>query len=288
VSVGSEAHKRVSDLGDLGCDDEEADSAAEYAASLFSGHRFADVQPMLRSWAENATRDARRFRPLTRVKVWNTLGRALALLGESGWDDLFARSLALNRSLDDPENVDRTTHYRVHARLRHGDCAGAREALAGAPGLGEKAGAGNPWAAFLHANLARLEDREWGDAVLDERLAAGAKPYSAWVYVQATARQSPRRREDTMHRLDLALALLRHEAGGAEGNICNLFAAFLELDAAARSGNEERWTAAIASSRGFLANAPDHGNYYGSAVEALPHDPDLSAAETLLGMVPYF
>jgi hypothetical protein len=194
----------------------------------------------------------------------------------------------LNRSLNDPENIDRTTHYRVHALLRHGATAAAREALAEAPGLGEKAGVGNPWAAFLHANLARLKGHEWADPVLDERLAAGATPYSAWVYVQAAARQSPRTREDSLRRVDVALALLRHEAGGAEGNVCNLFAAFLELNGAARSDDARRWTAAVAGARGFLSGSPDHNLYYGPVVEALPPSPSLPAAEVLLDRVPYF
>src|SRR5262249_12080955 len=120
VSVGREAHERVVNLGDLSCDDKEGDAAAEYAASLFSGHRFADIPPLLQRWADAAAREPRRFRPLTRVKVWNTLGRALAILKQAGWDELFDCSLALHRRLDDPENIDRTTHYRVHARLRQG------------------------------------------------------------------------------------------------------------------------------------------------------------------------
>jgi hypothetical protein len=288
VSVGRDAHQRVANLGELGCDDEEADSAAEYAASLFSGHCFADVPPLLQPWAERAACEPRRFRPLTRVKVWNTLARALAILKLGGWEELFGRSLALHRGLDDPENIDRTTHYLVHARLRHGNTTGARAALADAPGLREDTGTGNPWAAFLHANLARLENREWTDRVLDERIAAGARPYSAWLYVEAAARQPRREREDVLRRLDQAISLLRHEAGGVQGNVCNLFASFLELDAAARSGDSRLWANALTSARGFLSAAPDHRAYYGSTVDASPEAADVRFAEALLDRVPYF
>jgi hypothetical protein len=212
----------------------------------------------------------------------------LAVLKQDGWDELFDRSLALHRRLNDAENIDRTTHYRVHARLRHGDITGAQEAFAAGSGLSERVGSGNAWAAFLHANIARLENREWADQVLEECLAAGAKPYSAWLYLQATARQVRRRREDALWRLQQAVSLLQHEAGGVDGNICNLFAAFLELDAAAKSTDAVRWARAVAAAIGFLSIAPDHRVYYGACVDTLPGVPDLPAAEALLDLVPYY
>jgi hypothetical protein len=221
------------------------------------------------------------------VKVWNTLGRALAVLKQNGWDELFDRSLALHRRLDDLESIDRTTHYLVHARLRYGDIIGAQETLAKASGLTKAASSGNPWRAFLHANMARLLNEEWADEVLEDQLAAGAKPYSAWLYLQATARQTRRGRADALCRLQQAVTLLRHEAGGVDGNY-NLFAAFLELAAAAKSGDAASWAAAVASVRGFFSIAPDHRNYYGASVNALPPVPDLTAAEALLDLVPYF
>jgi hypothetical protein len=288
VSVGHEAHKRVANLGELGCDDEEADAAAEYAASLFSGHRFADVPTLLQPWAESVAHEPRRFRSLTRVKVWNTLARALAILKLDGWEELFGRSLALHRRLKDLENIDRTIHYLIHARLRHGNTTGARAALAESQGLGEEFGSGNPWAAFLHANLARLENRGWDDPVLDERLTGGAHPYAAWLYVQAAARQPSRKQEDALRRLGQAIALLRQEACGVQGNVCNLFASFLELDAAARSGDTHLWENALTSARGFLSAAPDHRDYYGPSVDSFPAVPEMRFAETLLDFVPYF
>jgi hypothetical protein len=71
-------------------------------------------------------------------------------------------------------------------------------------------------------------------------------------------------------------------------NVCNLFAAFPELDAAARSAETERWAVAIAGARGFLSAAPDHRDHYGPKVDLLPGGLDLHAAEDLLDLVPYF
>ncbi len=288
VGVSHEAHTQIAGLGELGCDDDEADAAAEYAASLFTGHRFRDIPPLLESWADCAVSYPRRFRWLTRIKVWNTLGRALAILNQDGWDELFTRSLDLHRQLQDPENIDRTTHYRVHAWLRQGNAKRAHEAMSGIPALRNGIGTGDHWAAFLQANLARLENRVWADAALDERLAAGIEPYSAWRYVQATARQATRGVGDTLSRLIRASELLRHEAFDVETNVCILFATFVDLDAAARSDDGESWTAAIKKAHSFLNLAPIHHDYYGPTFHALPTVPDLRAAERLLDLVPYF
>lgn len=288
VAAGREAYEKVANLGELGCDDEEANAAAEYSACLFSGHRFAEIPRILQPWAEAAANEPRRFRPMTRVKVWNTLGRALAVLKRDGWDELFGRSLSLHHWLDDRENVDRTAHYRVHALLRHGDRTAARRVLEGTPGPAERLMSGDPWPAFLYANLARLEDRGWTDPVLEGQIAAGPTPYSAWLYVQATARQSPRRLEDTVFRLELAVGFLRHEADRVHGNVCNLFASFLGLSLAARRGDARRWGAALDEIHRFLSSAPDHRDYYGPTVEALPGVPTLAGSEALLERVPYF
>jgi len=289
VTLGQKIHQQVQLLGLGASDDEEADAAAEHAASLFSGHRFAEIPPLLRKWAEATALDQRRFRPLTRVSVWNTLARGLAILGHEGWDELFGRSLELHKQLGDSENIDRTTHYLIHARLRQGEAAGAREALMNAPGLGEVKGSGNPWVAFLHANLARLEARDWADPILEKRLNDGGRPpYAAWLYFQATARQAPRSPEDAISRLDQATKLLRQEADGVTGNVCNLFACFLELIAASRANDLARWAKALAEARAFLAGSPDHLAYYDKTLKSMPETPGLAAAEVLVNLVPYF
>lgn len=285
VRIAHVAYQRIATLGDLACDDDAADAAAEYAASLFNAHRFVEVPPLLECWASAAVDEPRRFRPLTRIKVWNTLGRALAVLRRNGWDELFDRSLALCTQLNETDNIERTTHYRVHARLRHGDLIGARQALDRAPAL-RQTGSGNVWAACLQANLARLEGGLSTDVILDQ-LPDIEKPYSSWLYFQATARQAPRTVSDSINRLERAIALLRQDSG-VDGNIRNLFATMLELAIAARSADVARWAAAIAKIEWFLSTAADLRAYYRPIIEALPATPDVSAIEKLLNLVPYF
>jgi hypothetical protein len=288
TTVSQEAYESIASLRELGCDDEEADAAATYAASLFSGHRFADIPPLLQAWAATAIREPRRFRPLTRVKVWNTLGRAKSILEQSGWDELFNTSLALHRNFSDSENVNRTAHYRVHAYLRSGDTEGAKRAMSEMVGCSESS-LGDPWMAFLRANLARLENRRWVDPILEERIEKGDRPYSAWLYVQATARQASQSQEEMTRRFGLAIQLLREQAGGVAKNICTFFAELLTLSAAARELNHLSWQTARASAENYLNNADSYLRaYYSPVIASLPVVPDLTTAETVLNRVPYF
>jgi hypothetical protein len=286
VSVGGEVYERVKKLRDLGCDDDEADAAAEYAASLFTAHQFAEIVPLLRPWAEMAATEPRRFRPLTRVKVWNTLARAMAITGEQGWEELFAQSEALQGQLGDSENLARTTHDRIHALLRHGDVVRAAQALEETNWSAQTTSV--PWLPFLRADLARREGRAWSDAALDQRLADGEKPYAAWLYLQATARQPTREPAEAVRGLETVISLLRHEAGGNKGNICSFLAALLNLLSAARSKNIELWNNATAEARTFLSTAPNLQSYYGAMVDALPATPDELPVQALLHAVPYF
>jgi hypothetical protein len=211
----------------------------------------------------------------------------MAILIQGGWDDLFIRSLELNRRRQDFENVARTTHYLAHAHLRDGDAGAAWKVLR--EGIGPVfPRPGNTWDAFLRAKIAHLENGEWVDAELDRQLAAGQTPYSAWLYVVAVARQFPRSLELAIRGLELAVRLLRFEADGFAGNVCNLFAEFLELNIAARLASPTRWLAAVTAVHAFLSTAPDHLAYYGPVIDNLPSSPDLNASEAVLNRVPYF
>jgi len=265
VAVGREVYERVAGLAGLSSDDQEADAATEYAACLFSSHRFAEIAPLLEPWAEEADRHPRRFRPRTRVKVWNTLGRGLAVLGLPGWEGLFARSLDLQHSLREWDNHDRTLHYIAHARQRGGHLQGAQEVLAEHSRRGSAAGS-DPWVAFLHANQARLVSTTWEDAALDRQAEGDRPPYPSWLYLQATGRQPMRSPIDAEIRLNRAIRLLRAEADGLPANVCSLLAELLALRVAADSNNVDLWRVACAAIQAFLRHSPDHSTYYGPLV----------------------
>jgi hypothetical protein len=289
VVLSGRIRDEVAALGPLASDDEEADADAEYAAALFDNHQFCKVPTLLKRWADVAADAPRRLRPLTRVKVWNTLARGMVMLGCDGWEDLFRRSLHLNAALNDPENVDRTRSYLIHALLRNRDVVRAKAELEAVGARRDPETSPTPWDGFTLANIARCTGAIWEHPVLDRASVGSDGPRHAYgLYFQATARQAGRDDGDAAHRFKRAAEFMRAEAGDAKCNICILFALLLELAAAGRLG--EGWVAAADAVRQFLdqSQAAPLREYYWPALEKLPTAPDPAAAEGLLCRVPYF
>ena len=172
--------------------------------------------------------------------MWNTLARAQAILGPTGWDELFRRSLVLSsRSIDDTANLQRTSSYLIHGLLRHDRVTEAITELAEAGESRNPLPPANPWFGFPVANAARVEGTQWGHPELDKARPDDDKAVPRHVYglyYQATGRQQPRSvggELGRIERLTRAAGFFRAEAGDAERNICVLFADALELAAAA-------------------------------------------------------
>lgn len=294
VELSEEIYDEVRSLGAGVSDDEEADAAAEYAAALFDSHQFQAIPHLLEPWATVAVDHPRRFRVLTRIKVWNTLARAQVILGPAGWEDLLGRSLELTRELNDPVNTQRTTSYLVHGLLRHGRAAEAVAVLAGAGATRDPLPPANPWVGFAVANAGRVEAVAWEHPGLDQACPEADSPKHAFgFYFQATGRQHTRAVGGELGRTDRltrAAAFFRAEAGRAERNICVLFAASLDLAAAGLAPDATRWTDSVNKIREFLAypDAVPLLDYYADSVNVLPTHPDPAAAEQLLCRVPYF
>lgn len=289
AALGGQIRDEVAALGPLASDDEAADADSEYAAALFDNHQFEAVPPLLEPWAAAAQEAPRRFRPLTRVKVWNTLARTLNILGRDGWESYFRASLHLNAGLNDVENVDRTRTYLVYALLRNGDIARAKEELQPAGLLFNPETVASPWGGYTLANVARCSGTRWEHADLDRASPASDGPRHAFgLYLQATARQAGRENDDAAHRFERAAEFMRAEAGDASCNICILFALMLEL--AAAGCRRDGWAAAADAVRRFLDQplAAPLRDYYWPGLKALPAVADPAAAEGLLRRVPYF
>jgi len=97
---GRELYEAVRARGEGASIDEEADAAVEYVASFYDAHQFRRILEELMPWQARMLERPRHFRLLTRVKVFNTVGRAQVILKADGWEDNFRRSLALQRELD--------------------------------------------------------------------------------------------------------------------------------------------------------------------------------------------
>jgi hypothetical protein len=290
VELGQGVLHDVTSLGELTSEDEEADAAAEHAAALFDNHQFDAIPPLLESWSAAAVADPRRFHSLTRVKIWNTLGRALAILGRAGWEALFQRSYDLHCRLNDLDNADRTMTYRVQALLRTGRAVEADKELAARGLKREVSPPSSPWLAHLLAEAARVSGACWPSCDLEAWAAATRPRHALGMFFQAIARQTGRSREDAAKFLGRAALCMKEEAGPVEANICNLFAFILELAAAAYDSNADGWTLSLSAVRRFL-DQPDAGSiraYYFPGVESMPASPDIPAAESLVRRVPYF
>src|SRR5262249_20750072 len=137
--------------------------------------------------------------------------------------------------------------------------------------------------AFLRADLARRRGERWADRALEGARPERCRPGHPFAfYFQATARQPGR--ADAPERPRLAAAFLRADAGGHPHNICELFAACVDLLAAALAGDGAAWADAAGSVRHFLAApaAAPLGAHYAPALAALGDTPDAGAAESFL------
>ena len=108
--------------------DDQAQAAVTYAAALYAPHRFDDISQLLEPWRERLTEHPLLVRPITRVMVFNTLGRALVALSRPGWEDLFLKSETLLRIFE-PTDLPRTWFYRAQAYLRDGRLSEADDVL---------------------------------------------------------------------------------------------------------------------------------------------------------------
>jgi hypothetical protein len=283
-------YSAVQERGDLAGLDEEADAAAEYAAGLFDAHRFADIVPLLERWRMEIEQQPRRLNPQTRVKVLNTLGRTLVVLGRPAacWRPLFERSLSLQQVLD-PVNVLRTTTYLLRGLLRQSPLAEAERIFKLHPLPERIESFSHRELCFLRADLARRNEQRWDHPWVEPLRAGQVRPgHPTAFYFQATARQPGR--SDRCDRLAWAVALLQADAAGLPHNIASLFAHCLELYSASLLADSEAWQTARAAIDCFLSApaAQSLRQWYAPVLDRLPTPPDEKVAESVLDRIPYF
>jgi hypothetical protein len=289
TALGHDILERARAQGVLASEDEEADAAAEYAAALYDGHRFEEIPRVLQDFADIVVARPRSFRALTRVKVWNTLGRALVVLGRGNWEDLLRRSLELNTGLRDQGEVARTTGYLVYGLCWHGRADEALRELDTAGMLSDSPM--SVWQGFAVAKAYLAAGREWHDSDLDAASPETHKPKHAFgLYLQATARQTGRCPSAAADRFRRAAAFMSAEAGDSKGNICSFFAHALDMGAAAQEDDSAGWLRGTQALRAFLAspNAGPLQDYYRPGLDQLGSSPDASQAESFLRTIPYF
>jgi hypothetical protein len=289
-----DVHGQVHARGHLTSYDERADTAAEFAATLFDCHRFGEIPPVLEIWIEVIRDDPQKLAPQTRIKVLNTLARARVILGQAGWDELFRRSLEIQERLDHAGML-RTKCYWIHGMLRQGRYDCARNAFDEMEPLGQISGFSGWQLRYLRADLARRIGETWEDPELEQVRPGSARPGHpiAW-YLQARGRQlssstAHDHRKQACKYFQRAAEFLRDDAQGQPQNICTLFASCFELHAASLVESAGGWTRSANEIRRFLdAQAAEPlRDHYSTALAQFSDSPSRPAAEHLLSLIPY-
>ncbi len=243
---------------------------------------------MLQPWARVAQEDPQRLRPQTRVEVLNTLGRALVILERDGWREHFEHSRQLQERVD-PASIPRTLGYLAHGLLRSGDLGAARRLLEGLGPLSAVPGISGWILQFLRADLARRDGEAWATDGAMDRACPGrdipGHPFAFYGQARARHRACP----DAPPRLQRAADFLRADAAGQPHNLCSLFAACLDLFAAALGGDRAGWQRAADAIRAFLGSpgsGPLHA-HYAPALDGLGTTPERAVAEHFLRLIPY-
>jgi hypothetical protein len=270
--------------------EEQARADLTYAAAQYASHRFAAIHQLLNPWRERLTADPLLLTPLTRVKVFNTLGRAWVAWEREGWEDLFQRSAEILHELE-PTDLPRTWSYLTLGYLHAGQLREAEAVIArieAHPGLGEM----SRWFLRTHqADLARRQGRIWSDPEMDRATVSTRVGHPFAFYFQATARQPGRPLEDALERFRRARAFLTQDLpDGDPHNIQRFLADCLLLAEAAWMADPTRWQEAISAIQSYLDAPAEDGlaDHYAGSLPAKDSPPSREAAERLLDRVPFF
>jgi hypothetical protein len=270
--------------------EDQAQADLTYAAALYAPHRFAAIHELLGPWREQLTTDPLLVTPLTRMKVFNTLGRAWVASGRDGWEDLFRRSAEILQELE-PTDLPRTWCYLAQGYLRSERLAEAEEVLTRSeahPGLGEM----SRWfLRILQADLARRQGSIWSDPEMERATVSTRVGHPFGFYLQATARQPGRQVDDALDRFRRARGFLaQDEPDGDPQNIQRFLTDCLLLAEAAWMADQARWERAVSAIESYLVAPTDDGlaNHYSGSVPTKNSSPSRAAAERLLNRVPFF
>lgn len=261
-----------------------------YAAALYAPHRFDEIHRLLDPWRERLTIDPLLVTPLTRMKLFNTLGRAWVACGWDGWEELFQHSEAILQEVE-PTDLPRTWCDLAQGYLRSGPLSEAAPVLARIekhPCLDKL----SRW--FLRvfrADLARRRGETWTDPEMERATVSDRVGHPFAFSFQATARQQGRAVDDAVDRFRRAREFLaQDEPDGDEQNIQCFLTECIRLAEAAWIGDKDGWAQSLTALERYLAPQPGRGlsTHYAGHVPAHGSVPTRDAGERLLSRVPFF
>jgi Surface antigen variable number repeat len=227
-----------------------------FAAALFGLHRFREIHDLLDPWRERLTTDPLLVTPLTRVKVFNTLGRALVAADKDGWEELFCDSAEVMTELE-PSDVPRTWCYLAHGYLRTGRLSEAEEALqriAVHDGLDPLT---RRFFCFHRASAARCRSQQWTNLDMEQAGTSRELAHPFGYYWQATARQHGRDTADALNRFSRAREFLTQDIPPEdEHNIRQFLIDCIRLAEAAWASDQQLWNESVAALGRHLTPRP--------------------------------
>lgn len=261
--------------------EEMANNDAEYGASLFYAHKFQEIVDLLEPWCQrDPLRDPFLLTPLARVKILNTLARALYSNNQCGWEELLKKSEEIWKHVDQTE-LPRTWFYQAQGYLRVGNASEAENTISKIEARSHLPQLTRDYVPYLKADLARINREIWSDSRTEKSEATG---FPLAMYFQATARQSGRSEDDVFQRFRKARIIIDGLTGQDTGNYMAFLSCCLRLAEGAWANDSKAWTEGATMMANFLdrEEAMEYRNYYKDLIIGSDSTPDIQKAEAFL------
>ena len=282
LEVVAQMQSLLSACGDILSFEDEVRHAVANAAALIDGCDFEAAAMCLSSSCELCNREPKSVSAQLRIEVMNTLGRVLVVQNADGWQELFERSILLQRILD-PQNVRRTETYMIQGFLRTGRVAEAESIV-----LRHEADSSVDQFSRSFTTFYRCElDRQTGKK--SEPIQGGVDLYTIAFALQACARQAGRTVEERLRFFAEAEGVLRRVTNANDGNnILVLIADACSVAYAARENDFEKWNIAIAKLAETVSIVgPAACTHFGCMLDSMSSNPSIDESERLLQRIPY-
>ena len=254
------------------------------SAALYDAHRFEEAKQLLAPWIEKVETDAKIVSLESKPKLFNSLARVLAALGETGWRELFEKSIEIQKSLKNPD-ISRTRNYLVKWLLKDSLLGDAEKEINKAL-KSELDKNSSDHLEFLQADLARRRQQVYPKHEPEvQKVAEHAKAF----FYQAYARQ-PHPRDKSRDILKIAgeslLAGLDNDSMSIRsflGNCCHFAAAVYDRD---KSQVEK----ALGAIEKFIAKPECSflNERYINELNAAKQDPSVGSMNKLFDRIPHF
>ncbi|HMO12698.1 MAG TPA: hypothetical protein PKD64_12560 [Pirellulaceae bacterium] len=267
----------------IACYERRLQSDNRLAAALFDGHSFDEAVCILTPWMKHFEDCPQICLPETRAIVMNTLARCCVPLNDNRWENLFQRSLVLQKATE-TTSASRTMNYLIHGYLKTNRLTEAKELLAGTNEQSNDA--------YLIWLRADYERRVGGTCSNIDRFIHSI-PWQNHVYgliLQALARQLDRSLESRLELLQDAKRSFEFGIEGSSTNIKHLLAQVCEIGIYFLENDIDLMTSTVGLVKVMLnqTGLSSASAWYGATLSALETSPTWRNVNNLFERVPHF